>query len=776
VLESAWRGSAIDSRIVSLLRVVGVTLSIFALLTLPYLVALIGPGGSQPLIDLNQYPLGKFTSQYPLYAYSLDSASLEFVRDMPAGQSFLRVRIYDQNKYDGFGIAPVSGAPDRNSRLRIVWRGRASVRSAQVTVREGSDIPGFEYGETFAAMAAFPPDVWTQCEIPLDSFRDISETRKGPGVDGVLNAATLKSISFTFPPSQAFELDLRSLSIVWQGYSWGALFLLPLTAGVGLLLALRPFTRVIPLESDALLSSSAITRAAFILIASSVLFLVYHSGGWILQGPLLLHLALLALVLVEELTGGGWSYHRLLRFRYLAVLAGGWLLGTQLPATNWLILSICAYLPALQYEDQILTLSVPLIGLAIYLIGSYPQLPSLEVGLIGVAVSLLFALVAREAVRHVRTSELTERRLRQSEASYQAIFNAVGEGMLVVEPKTGRILEVNQAGTALLARSPDDLRSVRLEEIIPSVSPDELKARTGQDAPVARETTIQRKDHGAFSAEVIVHPLSLGEERCALVVVRDTSRRKRLEEQLRESQKMEAVGQLAGGIAHDFNNLLTVINCQAELALENVGPQEPLHQGLMEIHTAGVRAADLVSQLLAYSRKQMLQPRPVDLRRVLTEMQETLTWMAGGAVQVKLESPGAVDPVLADQRQIEQVIVNLAENALDAMAKVGGELVISVRNRSLSETEAAAIGELSPGRYVELKVCDDGEGMDSRTLSHLFEPFFTTKEMGKGSGLGLSTVYGIVRQHGGGIQVDSAPGRGTTFCVLFPRFTPAKPA
>ena len=241
---------------------------------------------------------------------------------------------------------------------------------------------------------------------------------------------------------------------------------------------------------------------------------------------------------------------------------------------------------------------------------------------------------------------------------------------------------------------------------------------------------------------------------------------KTLEQQLRHSQKLEAVGQLAGGIAHDFNNLLTVINGYCERLLIMVNEDGPFKVDLELIHKAGQRAAGLTRQLLAFSRRQVLQPKVIELNTIVSDIQRILARVIGEQITVSTALDPALGLTKADPGQIEQVIMNLAINARDAMPE-GGTITIETGNIAV-DGESSSYG-LRPGRYVVLAVRDTGHGMDETTASHIFEPFFTTKESGKGTGLGLSTVYGIVAQSGGDIAVESAPGRGTTMRVFLPR-------
>jgi signal transduction histidine kinase/ActR/RegA family two-component response regulator len=282
-------------------------------------------------------------------------------------------------------------------------------------------------------------------------------------------------------------------------------------------------------------------------------------------------------------------------------------------------------------------------------------------------------------------------------------------------------------------------------------------------------TLVAMRSNGEeFPIEASISQVKTASERLYTVILRDISMRKRADEQLRQSQKMEAVGHLAGGIAHEFNNYLAIIMGYTELLERETIGNDSLRTSLSEIKGASQKVASLTRQLLAFSRKQVIEPKEVDLNSAVWETHKLLRRLIPVTIDLIPKLQGSLGKVKADPSQIQQILINLVLNARDSMP-AGGQIVIETAEIELDSEYASRQFDVQPGQYVMLAVADTGIGMDQETLSHIFEPFFTTKEEGKGTGLGLSTTYGIVKQSGGHLTVASVPGRGSTFRIYLPK-------
>ena len=380
-------------------------------------------------------------------------------------------------------------------------------------------------------------------------------------------------------------------------------------------------------------------------------------------------------------------------------------------------------------------------------------------------------------------------RLRHRLLEAEKLFYLIGDSgsdLIAIVDTHGRRLYNSPSYERLLGYSMEELKDTSgLDQIHPEdraqvIAAAEEAKRTGTGQRL--EYRIRHKDGTWRILESTASAVrdEGGEIDKFIIVNRDiTSQREQAreilrqkEEQLRQAQKMEAVGRLSGGVAHDFNNLLSVIIGYAEDLELRLDPADRLHKEAVEVRKAGERAASLTRQLLAFSRQQMLQPRVLDLNGVVADLARMLGRLIGSDIEFHLALDPQLGRVKADQSQLEQVVMNLVVNARDAMPE-GGRLTVATQNIHLRETGADRVPAAEPGSYVQLTVTDTGTGMDAQTLAHIFEPFFTTKAEGKGTGLGLATVAGIVNQCGGHIAASSEPGKGASFRILLPRTTDA---
>jgi two-component system cell cycle sensor histidine kinase/response regulator CckA len=363
--------------------------------------------------------------------------------------------------------------------------------------------------------------------------------------------------------------------------------------------------------------------------------------------------------------------------------------------------------------------------------------------------------------------------LRESEARYRSLVQSAVFGMYRSNIED-RFLDVNPALVSMLgyesAAQVVRLNLARDIFVDPSDYRKLIRAYGSDERVAGVEVPWKRKDGTRFTVRLSGRPLldSSGEPVGFEMIAEDITERRALELQLQQSQRMEAIGRLAGGVAHDFNNLLTVIKGYSELMLDELKPSDPMRGEMEEVQRAADRAASLTRQLLAFSRRQVLAPKVLDLNDLVRDTEKLLRRLLGEDVELITALDQQLGSVRADPGQIEQVLMNLAVNARDAMPS-GGKLTIETCNKDLDRLYTREHAVVKPGRYVLLAVSDNGTGMDGEIASHVFEPFFTTKEQGKGTGLGLSTVYGIVKQSGGYIWVYSEPGLGTTFKIYLPQ-------
>jgi PAS domain S-box-containing protein len=368
--------------------------------------------------------------------------------------------------------------------------------------------------------------------------------------------------------------------------------------------------------------------------------------------------------------------------------------------------------------------------------------------------------------------DITERRraedaLRASEKRYRTMFEESPIPMIVFDTETRSIVDVNTAALEQYGHAREAFEAMRIDDLVVAIDPDEDEP-PGLPKTEARPARHRKRDGTLVDVEERTLDMELAGRPTRLVMAHDVTERRRLEAQLQQAQKMEAVGRLAGGVAHDFNNLLSVILGYGEAMMTSLRPSDPLKDDVAEICRAGERAAVLTRQLLTFSRQKAVEPKVLDLNRVLAGMNRMLERAAGIDVRVHFRLAEPLGTVRIDLGGIEQVVMNLVVNARDAMPN-GGEIVLETGDVFLDEAYAQAHLGVTPGPHVMLAIRDTGAGMDKATQARIFEPFFTTKAPGKGTGLGLSVVFGIVRQSGGSIWVYSEVGRGTVFKIFFPR-------
>jgi PAS domain S-box-containing protein len=360
-----------------------------------------------------------------------------------------------------------------------------------------------------------------------------------------------------------------------------------------------------------------------------------------------------------------------------------------------------------------------------------------------------------------RERRQAQQALSESESRYKELFDANPHAMWVHDAGSGAILAVNAAAVRGYGYTPAEFARLTMADLLAATAAD------AGPAPAPGEQRHVRKDGTIIEVEASTHAIQFGGRPARLIVATDVSERHRLEAQLRQSQKMQAIGQLAGGVAHDFNNVLSIILGYGESMLMSLGPQDPHHEAVSQIVQAGERAALLTQQLLAFSRKQRVVPRVLDLNGVVRDTETMIRRLVGEDVEVHVrlaDDPGAVR---VDPAQIQQVLMNLVVNARDAMPR-GGRLVLETALAWLDEGFERRHAGVVPGPHALLGVTDSGTGIAPDVLPRIFEPFFTTKDVGRGTGLGLATVYAIVSGAGGHVWVYSEPGQGTSFKIYLP--------
>lgn len=395
---------------------------------------------------------------------------------------------------------------------------------------------------------------------------------------------------------------------------------------------------------------------------------------------------------------------------------------------------------------------------------------------VSIGVLILGLFVWNHMLRQAVNARAAE--LKTSEERLQAIYNSVNDAIFVHDGDTGAILDVNQAMLDMFGYTKEEALRMTVAELSLGRSPYSQKeavehiGKAVSNQPQVFEWHSKDKNGRIFPCEVALKSCSIGAHPIVTAVVRDISDRKRLEAQLQQSHKMEAIGTLAGGIAHDFNNILAPILGYTELAMIRVSPHDPLAADLQQVVKAALRAKDLVTQILAFSRQSPQDRIPLQPHLVVKETLKLLRASLPSTIEIRENISDECGTILADPTQMHQIIMNLCTNAYQAMRKTGGLLGVSLMNATIGEEGKKATGtELTQGEYVLLEISDTGGGMDHATLTRIFEPYFTTKATGEGTGLGLSVVHGIVKNHQGHITVSSEPGQGTDFHVYLPRVT-----
>jgi PAS domain S-box-containing protein len=378
------------------------------------------------------------------------------------------------------------------------------------------------------------------------------------------------------------------------------------------------------------------------------------------------------------------------------------------------------------------------------------------------------------AIVDLTERERAEAKLRHSEERFRSIFNGVSEGIVLVDPQTTAVIEANTAGAGIYGFRPEEMVGRKIDGLAASDATDQPPAAVQIAKTVAARQPIifdwrgKRKDGRPFWAEVSIQHMTISGDEVILATTRDVTEKRSLDEQLRQAQKMEAVGQLTGGIAHDFNNLLAIIQGNLEFLQEKTRGDADCEEMAGDALQAAKRGGVLTHQLLAFSRKQPLAPELVDLGVLIGDGVKLLRRTLGETIEIKEVVPSSLWKTKVDPNQLQNALLNLAVNARDAMPR-GGKLIVEAANKVLDEGYAEVNIDAVPGPYVQITVADTGTGMSRELIDRVIEPFFTTKPVGKGSGLGLSMVYGFLKQSGGHLKIYSEPGQGTIVNLYLPK-------
>jgi PAS domain S-box-containing protein len=380
---------------------------------------------------------------------------------------------------------------------------------------------------------------------------------------------------------------------------------------------------------------------------------------------------------------------------------------------------------------------------------------------------------AEKELRNINTNldviiEERTKTLKETEEKYHRLFSAEKDAIIFFDSESGQITETNNGAVNLYGYTSHEFLQMTIMDIF---EPQTMKLSDINKIAFSTRSGLKKynhhhKDSTAFPVEVSYCIIPVNDNTAVCAIIRNITESVKLETQLRQSQKMEAIGQLAGGIAHDFNNLIQVIKGYSEITMNEIPPESIICKNIEQIYTASNRAQNLVRKLLAFSRRQILQPQNLDIDQLIKDLMKMLC-LVGENINIDVIKQTASGTIYADRGQVEQVITNLCLNARDAMPE-GGTITIKTENVHLAEDYVRENAWAKTGSYIILSISDTGCGIDESLRQHIFEPFFTTKEVGKGTGLGLATVYGIIKQHDGFIQLESEPGIGTTFKIYMP--------